>query len=133
VNRSTHLCVKSAGSARDRNTAIGSPPMAAISLNPRVKHRCPTDSGGCHSRRKWTPSRLKSVVTSNSCPAGGRSTAQSSPIPVTSVLLPPVARCAKLRKRAINCRSGRGTKQLYRDIPRRYGHPVTVIPAWLMT
>ena len=113
MNRSTQLCAKSPGSAKDRNTASGSPPIAAISLNPRVKHRCPTDSGGCHSRRKWTPSRLKSVVTSSSCPAGGRKTAQSSPIPLIMPVRRDLAASARLRTRAINCLSGRGTHQLY--------------------
>ena len=41
------------------------PPMAAMSLNPRVRQRWPADSGVCQSRRKWIPSRLKSVVTRN--------------------------------------------------------------------
>jgi hypothetical protein len=70
------------GSARDRNAALGSPPIAAMSLSPRVRQRWPTASGGCHSRRKCTPSREKSVVTSASCPCGRRNTAQSSPIPL---------------------------------------------------
>jgi len=56
--------------------------MAAMSLRPRARQRCATDSGGCQSRRKWIPSRVKSVVTRQSFPAGNRSTAQSSPIPV---------------------------------------------------
>ena len=58
--------------------------MAAISLSPRVKQRRPTSSGRCQSRRKCTFSIVKSVVTSNSCPGGMRSTAQSSPMPVTT-------------------------------------------------
>ena len=58
--------------------------MAARSLNPRVKQRCPTDSGECHSRRKCTVSKVKSVVTSTSVPGAGRRIAQSSPMPTVT-------------------------------------------------
>lgn len=84
---STHFCGVLAGRARQRNTAMGSPPIAAMSLNPRVRQRCPMNCGECHSRRKCTPSRLKSVVTRASWSAGMRSTAQSSPIPATTPAL----------------------------------------------
>src|SRR5580704_16722983 len=88
--RSTHRCGTSRETARDKNAARGSPPMAAISLSPRVRQRRPTNSGGCQSRRKWTFSMLKSVVTSSSCLGGTRSTAQSSPMPATTDA-PPLA------------------------------------------
>jgi len=58
--------------------------MAAISLNPRARHRCPTDSAECHSRRKCTVSKVKSVVTSTSFPEAGRRIAQSSPMPMVT-------------------------------------------------
>ena len=47
-----------------------------------LHYRASTDSAECQSRRKWIPSRLRSVVTRTSWPRGRRSTAQSSPIPV---------------------------------------------------
>jgi hypothetical protein len=71
----------SAGSASERKAASGRAPIAARSLRPRASVRCPTDSGGCKSRRKWRPSRVKSVVTRISWPLGGRRMAQSSPMP----------------------------------------------------
>ncbi len=79
-NWSTQRCGRSAGSARERNAAKGSPPMAAMSESPRVRQRWPMESAGCHSRRKCTPSSEKSVVTSVSVPGGVESTAQSSPM-----------------------------------------------------
>ena len=98
AKRPTQLCGNPRGSASERNAATGSPPMAAMSLSPRARHRCPTDSAECQSRRKWIPSRVKSVVTSVSFSfcrprPRSRSTAQSSPIPnTTSVLVAAVAR-----------------------------------------
>ena len=81
-NESVHPTLRQlGGSASERNAARGIPPMAAMSLSPRARQRWPTESGGCHSRRKCTSSRLKSVVTSASCPRGIGSTAQSSPMP----------------------------------------------------
>jgi hypothetical protein len=94
---STHFCGVRAGSASERKTATGSPPIAAISLNPRVRQRCPINCGECHSRRKCTPSRLKSVVIRASWPAGMRSTAQSSPIPATTA--PAMVRAGRLPAR----------------------------------
>ncbi len=114
-NRSTHLWGKVVGTANERKAAIGSPPIAAMSLNPRARQRRPTTSGGCHSRRKCTPSRLKSVVTSVSCRAGIRRTAQSSPIPATTAAGPPTLfetrkRCddPRARIREIRICSGKG-------------------------
>ena len=89
ANRPTQACARSRGRASDKKAAIGCPPIAAMSLSPRARQRCPIDSGECQSRRKWMPSSEKSVVTNvsfSSClPRRGcsRSTAQSSPIPVT--------------------------------------------------
>ena len=118
ANRPTQDCGKSRGKARDRNAATGSPPMAAISLSPRVRQRCPTVSGGCQSRRKWIPSRVKSVVTRDSCPGTRPSTAQSSPIPVMTERFeprarPPVEDFAMRRIWAIKAFSGSGTAQYY--------------------
>jgi hypothetical protein len=81
VKAFTQDCDRSRGRARDRKAATGSPPMAAMSLNPLLRQRWPTAFAGCQSRRKWIFSRVKSVVTSESSPAGNRITAQSSPIP----------------------------------------------------
>ncbi len=109
------------GRASERKAAIGSPPMAAISLSPRARQRCPTTAAGCQSRRKCTFSRVKSVVTSKSCPAGGRSTAQSSPMPASKSRFfrpapGPGGRCALIR----SLRSGIG-----KDNPvSRLGYPV---------
>lgn len=83
-NRSTHDCGNFGGTASERKAALGRPPIAAMSLSPRTKQRWPTDSGECHSRRKWTFSSVKSVVTKMSLVCRRRSTAQSSPIPVTT-------------------------------------------------
>jgi hypothetical protein len=94
---------------------MGSPPMAAMSLSPRARQRCPTDSGGCQSRRKCTPSRLKSVVTRKSRSFENRRTEASSPMPTRiEVLGPgwgrgrPPLRETWLRMRAISSRSGKG-------------------------
>ena len=107
-NSFVHRCRTSAGSASERKTASGSPPIAAMSLNPRTRQRCPTTLAECHSRRKCTFSRQKSVVTSSSCPRGGRSTAQSSPIPRTTAFATP--RPASRRILSINARSLVGTR-----------------------
>ena len=105
MKRSTHRCASFLGRARERNAACGSPPMAAMSLRPRVRQRQPTTSGGCHSGRKCTPSREKSVVTRTSCPGGSRRTAASSPMPAFMLLLP----CRVVRRmRAINAFSCKG-------------------------
>ena len=82
--RPERLRTSSTGSASDKNAASGLAPIAARSLNPRARQRCPTDSGECHSRRKWTDSKVKSVVTRTSFPAGGPRMAQSSPIPAVT-------------------------------------------------
>ena len=66
---------------------IGLAPIAAMSLSPRASVRCPTDSGGCHSRRKCLPSIDKSVVTASSSFGFSRRIAQSSPIPRRNPLL----------------------------------------------
>lgn len=112
--RSAHFCGTSAGNARERKAATGSPPIAAMSLKPRARQRCPIDSGECHARRKCTPSRLKSVVTNTSCAAGTRSTEQSSPMPVRMTVLRPAARSGlssvNLRTRETSCRSGKGKR-----------------------
>jgi hypothetical protein len=105
------------GTAKERNAATGLPPMAAMSLSPRVRQRCPTDSGGCQSRRKWMPSRLKSVVTRNSCPGSSRRTAQSSPMPARTARFEPGIRpwaedSAMRRIWAISAFSGSGTAHL---------------------
>ncbi len=80
-NLSSQAPGKRDGIASDKNTAMGSAPIAARSLNPRARQRYPTDSGGCQARRKCAFSRVKSVVTQISNPDRGRNTAQSSPIP----------------------------------------------------
>ena len=114
-NPSTQLCGSFAGNAKDRKAAMGSPPMAAMSLSPRARQRCPTDSGGCQSRRKCTSSRLKSVVQRRSRSFGTRRTEASSPMPTRIEALgsvwgrgrPPLRETC-LRKRAISSRSGKG-------------------------
>ena len=73
--------------ASERKAASGRAPMAARSLKPRARQRWPTLCGGCQSRRKWTFSRERSVVTTSSSPRRGRSTAQSSPMPRFRILL----------------------------------------------
>ena len=65
----------------DKNAASGEAPMAARSLRPLARQRCPTASAGCQSRRKWTCSSVRSVVTTTSVPAFGCRMAQSSPMP----------------------------------------------------
>jgi len=114
VRRRTQACENPRGTAKERKAAIGVPPIAAISLNPRVRQRCPTTSGECHSWRKWIPSSVKSVVTRISCPAGTRNTAQSSPMPVVT----PERRVAACRMREISVFSVTGTTgPLYREHP----------------
>ena len=81
-SRLSRLAGKSAGSPKDRKQASGSPPMAAMSLRPRVRQRCPTAAGGCQARRKCTFSRQRSVVTRSSKPGLRRRMAQSSPMPI---------------------------------------------------
>lgn len=105
---SIHFCGRFCGTAKDKKAAIGTPPIAAMSLSPRVRQRCPTDSGGCHSRRKCTPSRLKSVVTNVSYSGGMRSTAESSPIPATTRELCRFNSPVCWRMREISCLSGKG-------------------------
>ncbi len=80
-NPSSQAAGSRAGTASERKTARGLAPMAARSLRPRARQRCPADWGGCQSRRKWTFLREKSVVTQMSWPAKGRRIAQSSPMP----------------------------------------------------
>ena len=52
AKRPTQLCGRLRGIASERNAATGSPAIAAMSLSPRARHRCPTDSAECQSRRK---------------------------------------------------------------------------------
>jgi hypothetical protein len=114
MNRSPQDCLNLRGKARDRNAAMGSPPMAAMSLSPRARQRWPTASGRCHSGRKCTPSREKSVVTSASWPRGSRITAQSSPIVVMIRKLGPLP--ARRRIFAIRAFSGSNKpKPIYRE------------------
>ena len=94
--------------------------MAAMSLKPRARQRWPTDSGGCQSRRKWIPSSVKSVVTSESFPASRRSTAQSSPIPVRTARFglpfrPRIEESAIRRMCVISAFSGSGTITHYTE------------------
>ena len=115
-NPPTHRCGVRAGRARDKKIATGSPPIAAMSLSPRVRHRCPMNCGECHSRRKCTPSRLKSVVIRASCAAGMRSTAQSSPITATmdpALRTLPGLRGSPASRRIveISCLSTKGTER----------------------
>ena len=112
--RVTQDCGSLPGSARERKAATGSPPIAAMSLNPLARQRWPTDSGGCQFLRKWIPSRLKSVVTRQSKPDPIRKTAQSSPIP-TGISASPLAGSRLLpveatsrRSCAMSSLSGRG-------------------------
>ena len=76
---------RACGRPSERNAARGCAPIAARSLKPLTSVRCPTDSGGCQSSRKWRPSIERSVVTASSSPAPGRNSAQSSPIPSRTV------------------------------------------------
>ena len=57
--------------------------MAARSDKLRANALWPISFGVCVSRVKCRPSRTKSVVNTRSHPAGGRTTAQSSPIDLT--------------------------------------------------
>ncbi len=119
--RSIQFCDVRAGVARDKKAATGAPPIAATSLRPRARQRCPIDSGECHSRRKCTPSKLKSVVTRISWPAWIRRMPQSSPIPVTKLGLPTFGNFGPLAvrecrtaaaMRAISNLSGRGNARI---------------------
>jgi hypothetical protein len=108
TNRLAHSPANSAGSANERKAAAGLAPIAAISLNPRARQRCPATSGWCQSRRKCTFSRNRSVVITNSSPARGLRIAQSSPIPSRSTpdpASPAACRAARLRSPAISARS----------------------------
>src|SRR6185312_5706268 len=107
--RSVQLCGVSRGSARDKNAALGTPPIAAMSLRPRARQRCPMHSGDCHSRRKWTFSRLKSVVTRASCRYGILTIAQSSPMP--NATPDPLAFDVRRRRCSMNSRSDRGIRR----------------------
>ena len=96
--RRPRATVSSRGKPKERKAASGRAPMEAMSLSPRARVRWPTDSGGCHSRRKCLPAIDKSVVTASSSPRFSRKIAQSSPIPRRS---PPLAeRVARRRIRS---------------------------------
>ena len=93
--RALAFWTSSEGKPNDRKAATGRAPMAAKSLNPRARVRCPMISGECQSRLKWRPAMDKSVVTASSSLARGRSSAQSSPIPNRSA---PWEDCAARRR-----------------------------------
>src|SRR5690625_4000023 len=61
----------------------GAAPMAARSDRLTASAFQPMSAGG-YAARKWTPSLSTSVVTTSSRPSPGRSTAASSPMPVTT-------------------------------------------------
>ena len=84
--------------------------MAAMSLSPRARQRCPTESAGCHARLKWIFSRLKSVVTRASWPGEFHNRAV---IPnADSAIQKDCHFCsAALRMRAIRAFSWRGKAQ----------------------
>jgi len=107
----THLCGSFGGSANERKQAKGSPPIEAMSLNPRARQRCPTLAAGCHSRRKWIFSMHKSVVTSRCEPAGTFNMAQSSPIPRTTPGLTVLADFRRIT--SIICFSGMTNRSNY--------------------
>ncbi len=98
--------VSSDGRASERKAASGRAPMAARSLRPRARQRWPTLCGGCQSRRKWTFSSERSVVTTSSSPRRGRNTAQSSPMP--KVRIPSLAPTC----RQLVCPKSNGRNQL---------------------
>jgi hypothetical protein len=108
MNPSIHPCRSLPGTASDRKAARGIPPIAAMSLSPRARQRWPTESGGCHARRKWMFSSVKSVVISASCPLGSGNTAQSSPMPSPERRLLPAAR----RIRSMTIFSVRGMRRV---------------------
>ena len=96
----SHQASSASGRASERVHQAGAAPIAARSDRLTASAFQPM-SAGASEARKCTPSLSTSVVTTSSRPAAGRSTAASSPIPMTTS-----ARCfARLRMRAIRSNS----------------------------
>ena len=108
VNPSTHFCGRSRGNASERKTAKGRPPMAAMSLRPRVRQRRPTTSGAMPRPPEVNAFQGKVGCHQHFVP-GRRLQVNRAVIANTDFTTAPFpASCGPCEGRAISAFSGRG-------------------------